>query len=124
MRNYRGKALGNKKWYFGSCVKIGDRYFIVNPDAGFFLCNCGTSHFAGYVEVIPSTVGQGTGLCDKNGKDLDWYAGDIIQKGEIILPITVDWEHGMRFMLGKHTLCKQDGVHGVKIGTIHDEAKE
>jgi len=71
-------------------------------------------------EVIPETVGQSTGLCDKNGKDLGWYAGDIIQKGEIIRAITVDWEHGRRFMLGKHILCKQDGRCGTKIGNVHN----
>ncbi len=53
----------------------------------------------------------------------DWYAGDIIQKGEIIRAITVDWEHGMRFMLGKHILCKQDGINGTKIGNIHNNPK-
>ena len=72
------------------------------------------------IQVHPATVGQSTGLCDKNGKDLDWYAGDIIQKGKIIRAITVDWEHGMRFLLGKHILCKQDGINGTKIGNIHD----
>lgn len=62
---------------------------------------------------------QFTGIEDRNGKDLDWYVGDIIQKGEIIRVITVDWEHGMRFMLGKHILCKQDGINGIRIGNIH-----
>ena len=49
----------------------------------------------------------------------NWYAGDIIQKGEIIRAITVDWEHGLRFMLGKHILCKQDAINGRRIGNIH-----
>lgn len=51
----------------------------------------------------------------------DWYAGDIIQKGEIIRAITADWEHGLRFMLGKHILCKQDALNGTKIGSIHEK---
>ena len=75
-------------------------------------------HEAGLVEGRFILM-QSTGLKDKNGVDLDWYAGDIIQKGEIIRAITVDWEHGMRFMLGKHILCKQDGINGIKIGDIH-----
>lgn len=61
-------------------------------------------------------IEQFTGLKDWK----DWYAGDIIQKGEIIRAITVDWEHGMRFMLGKHILCKQDAENGKKIGNIHE----
>ena len=32
-------------------------------------------------EVIPETVGQFTGLKDKFGKDLDWWAGDLLRKG-------------------------------------------
>ena len=51
----------------------------------------------------------------------DWYAGDIIQKGEIIRAITVDWEHGLRFMLGKHILCKQDAINGTRIGNVHQK---
>ncbi len=80
MRPYRGIALGNKKWYYGSCVKIDDRCFIVNPDAGFALCGCGASRFAGYVEVIPSTVGQSTDVFDKNKKEI---FGSIIINGKL-----------------------------------------
>ena len=65
-------------------------------------------------------IEQCTGLHDKDGKDLDWYAGDIIQKGSIVRALTIDWEHGLRFMLGKHQLCKQDAINGIKIGNVHE----
>lgn len=38
------------------------------------------SDFPGYHEVIPETVGQATGLKDKNDKDLDWWEGDIFAR--------------------------------------------
>lgn len=85
-------------------------------------CQCGSGCADEWLCENRIVIEWSTGLKDKKGVDLEWYAGDIIQKGEIILAITVDWEHGMRFMLGKHILCKQDGINGTKIGNIHTEA--
>ena len=102
MRQYRGLTKDGK-WVYGSYTHVHDVYG--NPSIIPIEKNI-------FVSVILGTVGQQTGL-------KDWCAGDIIQKGEIIRAITVDWEHGMRFMLGKHILCKQDAVNGTKIGNIH-----
>jgi len=119
MRKYRGLTIDSKQWVYGWYCQIEGQHFIIVEDAIHTWQGDGCC-IMGVKEVLPETVGQYTGLKDKNGKDLDWYAGDIIQKGEIIRPITVDWEHGMRFMLGKHILCKQDGINGTKIGNIHE----
>lgn len=105
---FRGKRKDNGEWVYGDLITGPDVTYIVvtkpNPDEdGYWKWH----------EVIPETVGQFTGL-------KDWYVGDIIQKGEIIRAITVDYEHGMRFMLGKHTLCKLDAEHGTRIGNIHE----
>ncbi len=107
-RKYRGLRADNGEWVKGF-LAAPDQIMTWDEELGV----------GSMIQVIPESVGQDTGLKDKDGVDLDWYAGDIIQKGEIIRAITVDWEHGMRFMLGKHILCKQDGINGTKLGDIH-----
>lgn len=106
MRPYRGLTKDGK-WMYGWYAEYRDSHYntysvIIEDDLEF--------------EVIPETVGQQVGL-------KDWYAGDIIQKGEIIRAITVNYEHGLRFMLGKHILCKQDALNGIKIGNVHQNPK-
>lgn len=81
---FRGKRKLNGEWVYGSYIHVGDDWCQIIPvetsydDINTEMCR-----------VISSTVGQFTGLHDKNNNPI--YEGDIFNMGDENIKYVVEW---------------------------------
>ena len=120
---FRGKRTDNGEWWCGSLLydEENDQAFIAKhfEDKAAYLC-----------AVAPDTVGQYTGLTDKNGKKI--FEGDICQiKGISYLdetPFVIKWNNefsgwfwvNLDFSAATDTITAEIAETCKIIGNIHD----
>lgn len=117
---FRGKRMDNGEWVEGYYAPIGKYHYILTgrlelvPYLGF-------EHFL----VNPDTVGQFTGLTDKNGVKI--FEGDIVRYGDTIHRVVFEQRNGTAYFGLVYAACEtlpfghyQDLKQIEVIGNIYD----
>ena len=90
---FRGKEKNSGEWIYGDLRHISDGH------GGYILCivdnTNGRNNDVTGVEVSPNTVGQYTGVTDKNSTKI--FEGDIVRYGDTIHEVVFEQRNGTAY---------------------------
>lgn len=120
---FRGKCLDNGEWVEGLLVHTTRNGALIVNEVNEYGCGCCIGVSPPNFEIDPATVGQFTGLLDKNGKRI--FEGDICRVSKLMYKVEFKHSAWWFAILSNKVYCcpafnSHCGEYCEVIGNIHD----